>query len=277
MVKIMEAASKENSIEVPSSERSEYQPGTPSWVDLGTRDVKAASSFYSGLFGWEVFSPGPVEETGGYQMFTLNGKTVAGMGPLQSDDHPPAWTTYVSVEDADQTAAKVRDNGGQVLMGPMDVMEAGRMAIFTDPEGAVFCIWQPRQHKGAELVNAPGAFAWNELNTRNPDGAKQFYNTVFGWKGETYEGPMAYTEWKLSDRSIGGMIEMTEQWPATVPPHWLVYFTVTNCDKSVEQVKQLGGSVMVEPRDISPGRFSVVADPQGAVFALFQMAEGTTA
>jgi predicted enzyme related to lactoylglutathione lyase len=255
--------------------KTEYKPGTPSWVDLGSTDIDASGSFYGKLFGWEEVSPGPPEQTGGYRMFTLGGKTVAGVGPLQAEGQPPAWTTYVTVKDADQTAKTVRENGGNVLMEPMDVMDVGRMAVFADPEGAVISVWQPRAHKGAELVNEPGAFTWNELNTRDAEAAKRFYQSVFGWQGETYEpNPIPYTEWKLDGNSVGGMIQMTEEWPAEVPPHWLVYFSVANCDETVEKAKGLGASVLVEPRDIQPGRFAVLTDPQGAAFAVFQVSEG---
>ena len=251
-------------------ERTEHAPGTPSWIDIGT-DVDAAKRFYGGLFGWEAHDAGPVEETGGYGFFLKNGKLVAGYGPQQNPG-PPFWSTYVAVSDADDTAQKVKANGGQVVMDPMDVMAAGRMAVFQDPTGAFFSIWQAGEHKGAELVNEPGSFSWNELNTRDVDAAKSFYAAVFGWECETMQmGPMTYTEIKLNGRPVGGMTGM-DNVPADVPPHWLTYFSVDDTDATVAKAQELGGSVLVPPMDIPPGRFSVVADDKGAHFAVIKMA-----
>jgi predicted enzyme related to lactoylglutathione lyase len=251
-------------------ERTEYAPGTPSWIDIGT-DVEAAKRFYTGLFGWDAQDAGPVEETGGYGFFLKNGKMVAGYGPQQSPG-PPFWSTYVSVSDADETAGKVKAYGGQVLMDPMDVMAAGRMAVFQDPTGAFFSVWQPGEHKGAQLVNEPGTLSWNELNTRDVDAAKRFYSAVFGWNCETMEmGPITYTEIKLDGSPTAGMTDMRNV-PDEVPPHWLVYFAVDDTDATVKKAQELGGSVLVPPMDIPPGRFAVVADDNGAHFAVIKMA-----
>jgi predicted enzyme related to lactoylglutathione lyase len=239
-------------------------------VDIGT-DVPAAKAFYTALFGWTAVDAGPEEETGGYGFFQKNGKAVTGFGPQQSPG-PPFWATYISTADADATAALVKDAGGQAFMEPMDVMDAGRMGVFSDPTGAVFSIWQPGRTKGAELVNEPGAFSWNELNTRDLDTAKVFYSAVFGWECETVQmGPVTYTEVKLEGRSIAGMTDMANV-PSQVPPHWLVYFAVDDCDATVARAKELGGSVQVPPMDIPPGRFSVVADDKGAHFAVIKLA-----
>jgi uncharacterized protein len=251
-------------------ERSEYAPGTPSWVDIGT-DVEAAKTFYGGLFGWEAQDAGPPEETGGYGFFVKNGKLVAGYGPQQNPG-PPVWTSYVSVTDADETAAKIKSAGGQAVMDPMDVMSAGRMGVFQDPTGAFFSIWQPGDHKGAQLVNEPGSLSWNELNTRDVDAAKAFYTAVFGWECNTMEmGPMVYTEIKLGGSPVAGMTDMRNV-PDEVPPHWLVYFAVDDTDATVAKAQELGGSVFVPPMDIPPGRFAVVADDKGAAFAVIKMA-----
>src|SRR3954470_3527687 len=134
--------------------------GTPIWVDLGTPDVDAAVDFYGGLFGWQADEAGDPAETGGYRMFRNADRAVAGVGPLQSDQQPPLWTTYIATEDADETARKVQGAGGTVLMPPFDVLDAGRMAIFADPAGAVFGVWQPGQHTGAELFNEPVSLTW---------------------------------------------------------------------------------------------------------------------
>jgi Predicted enzyme related to lactoylglutathione lyase len=257
------------------SERTSYAPGTPSWVDLGSPDLDAAVEFYGGLFGWDVHEAGDPEQTGGYRMAYLSEKPVAGMMPLMQEGQPPAWTTYVSVEDADATAAAVREAGGSVIAEPMDVMDVGRMAVFADPAGAVFSIWQPRAHLGAGLVNEPGAFTWNELNTRDPDAAKPFYAAVFGWDIEDHEmeGMGTYTEWKQGEDPMGGMMDMRGRVPDEVPPHWLTYFAVEDTDASVEKVKELGGGVAFGPIDIPAGRFAVVHDPHGAMFAVIKMPE----
>jgi predicted enzyme related to lactoylglutathione lyase len=159
-------------------------------------------------------------------------------------------------------------------MEPMQVFEEGSLAVFQDPAGAFIGVWQAGDHTGAELANEPGAFTWNELATRDVEAAKAFYTRVFGWEAQTNDmGGMQYTEFKVDGRSIAGMLPMGEQFPPGVPPHWLVYFAVADCDASVARVQELGGSVFAPPMDMPIGRFSVVADPQDAVFAVFQAAE----
>jgi len=245
-------------------EMTSYEPGVPSWVDLGTPDLERAAEFYSGMFGWDC-PEGPAE-AGGYRVCTVDEKPVAGLGPQQNPG-PPVWSMYVNVASADDTAASVGANGGQALVPPMDVLDAGRMGVFADPVGAVFGVWQPGTHKGAGLVNEPGTFSWAELVTTDVPASKAFYGAVFGWGAETHgEGPGAYTEWQVSGRSIGGMMEKPPQMPAEVPPHWAVYFTVGNTDDAVARLDELGGSVVMPPMDIEPGRFAVVADPMGGVF-----------
>jgi len=257
------------------SERTSYEAGTPCWVDLGTPDVDAAVDFYSGLFGWEVPPAENVENTGGYRRVTKNGGDVAGMMPLMQEGQPPAWTTYVAVRDADATAAAVREAGGTALAEPMDVMDLGRMALFADPAGAVFGIWQPGTFAGASRVNEDGAVGWNELETRDPAAAKAFYGAVFGWHGEDLDmGPMGtYVEWQTDGNRIGGMMDVTGRVPDEVPSYWLTYFGVADADAAVDKVKELGGSVAFGPMDIPPGRFAVVQDPFGATFAVMQPTE----
>jgi predicted enzyme related to lactoylglutathione lyase len=258
------------------SEITSYDPGTPSWVDLGTPDIEAAVAFYGGLFGWDVPESENAEQTGGYRQAMLRGKPVAGMMPLMQEGQPPAWSSYVSVEDADATVAKVKAAGGTVFAEPMDVMELGRMAIFADPTGAVLGIWQPGTFLGAGLVNEPGAISWNELNTRDPEAAKAFYGAVFGWDFEDNDmGEMGtYTSLKLGDGPVGGMLDMTGRGvPDEVPAHWQVYFAVEDTDAAVDQVKQGGGSVMVDPIDIPAGRFAIFTDPHGASFAVIALSE----
>lgn len=249
-----------------------YDDGVPSWVDLGSPDLEAAKAFYGGLFGWDT--PAGPPEAGGYTVCELGGKTVAGLGPKMMPDAPTVWTTYVNVDDADATAGKVTANGGSVLFGPTDVLEAGRMAIFADPHGAVLGLWQPGNHLGAQLANEPGTLCWNELITTDLEGSKAFYGAVFGWEAEDQGppgGPPAYTEWKLGGRSIGGMMLKHGDMPADMPPSWGVYFAVDDADAAAARVQQLGGALLMGPTDIEPGRFAVVADPQGAVFNLIRL------
>ncbi len=250
-------------------EMTEYTPGTPSWVDLSTPDMEATKAFYGGLFGWEAMSH---PEMGGYTNFTVNGKKVCGAAPTMSPDQHPAWSTYICVADADATAQAVRDNGGQVVFPPMDVMELGRMAIFSDPTGASFGVWQPGEHKGAQIVNEPGSVGWYELDTRDMEAAKAFYTKVFPWTAKTNgEGVDAYTEWQLDGRSIAGGMAIGGMIPSDVPPNWLTYFVVADSDATAAKVKELGGTVRRSGMDTDEGRIAVVADPHGAVFAVIQM------
>jgi uncharacterized protein len=258
------------------SERTSYAPGTPNWIDLGTPDQDAAGEFYSALFGWTLEEGENPEETGGYRLATLRGKAVAGVMKLMQEGQPPAWSTYIAVEDADATMAAVNANGGTTMIEPMDVMDIGRMAFFVDPTGAVFGVWQPRSFPGAGLVNEPGALSWNELNTRDLDAAKAFYAAVFGWNFEDNEmGEMgSYTTIKLGEDMIGGMLDMAGRGvPEQIPAHWQVYFAVEDTDAAVEQVKERGGSVMVDPIDIPAGRFAILTDPFGASFAVIALSE----
>ena len=240
-----------------------YEHGVPSWVDLGTADSSQAAEFYSALFGWTVQQGPP--EAGGYAIAELRGRPVAGLGPQQNPG-PPYWSTYVNVDDADKVAATASEAGGTVFVAPMDVMDAGRMAIFADPAGAVIGVWQPNQHKGAGIVNEPGTFAWAELVTTDTAAAQRFYEQVFGWGAVTHgEGVGAYTEFQVGDRSIAGMMARPPEM-GEAPPHWGVYFTVADTDAAAARVAELGGKVVMPPRDIEPGRFAVVSDPAGGVF-----------
>ncbi|HEY7949580.1 MAG TPA: VOC family protein [Solirubrobacterales bacterium] len=257
------------------SEKTSYAPGTPCWVDLGSPDLDASIGFYGALFGWEVPENENMEQTGGYRRATKNGVDVAGMMPLMQEGQPPAWSSYVSVADAEATAAAVTDAGGSVIAEPMDVLGLGHMAVFADPAGAVFGIWQPGTFHGAGLVNEPGALSWNELNIRDLEGAKAFYGAVFGWAFEDNDMGEAgsYTTINLGENAVGGILNMDERGvPEQVPAHWQVYFAVEDTDAAVGQVKQSGGSVMVEPIEVPAGRFSILLDPHGASFAVITLA-----
>jgi predicted enzyme related to lactoylglutathione lyase len=245
-----------------------YEHGVPSWVDLGTADPKAAAAFYSALFGWTVQEGPP--EAGGYAIAELRGRPVAGIGPQQNPG-PPVWSTYVNVDDADKVVAKVAEAGGVAFMEPMDVMDVGRMAFFADPLGAAIGVWQPKAHKGAGIVNEPGTLTWNELITTDTDAAAAFYADVFGWGSVTHgEGAGAYTEFQVGGRSIAGMMLKPAEMPAEVPAYWGVYFAVDDADATVQRIGELGGGIMVPPRDIEPGRFAIATDPGGAMFSVIK-------
>jgi uncharacterized protein len=252
------------------TERTSYDPGTPSWVDLSTPDVDASSRFYGELFGWQAEAPGPPEETGGYAMFKLHGRNVAGVGPIMEEGQPTTWSTYVSTDDADATVAKAREAGANVLVEPMDVMDAGRIAFVMHPAAGAIGLWQPGRHTGAELVNEPGAVTWNELHTHDVDGAKAFLNAVFGWEPNDQDfGGMTYTVLMLGENGIGGMMPMADDVPAEVPAFWLTVFEAADVDAAVARIRELGGSVMSQPSDIPDiGRFAVASDPHGAAFAV---------
>jgi uncharacterized protein len=251
-------------------EFTSYDAGTPSWVDHASKDVEASNSFYGSLFGWEADDQG--EEMGHYTLMRKAGKTVAGNMNVMMEGQPSAWVTYVSVNDADATVDLAKKAGAAVFVEPMDVADIGRMAVFADPTGAAIGLWQPKTFQGAELANEAGTFAWNELNTRDIPAAKSFYSEVFGWTPNALdmEG-MSYIEWKLGDKTVAGMMPMPDMVPADVPAHWLVYFGVDDTDATVSKATELGAITFVPPTDIPPGRFAVLADPDGAAFAVIKM------
>ena len=248
-------------------ERTSYAPGTFCWVELATTDGAAAKEFYGGLFGWESQNL-----AGPHDMLTLSGKEVGAMYE-QREEHqaeaPPSWMSYVSVEDVDATAEKARHLGATVVAGPFDAMEAGRMAVLVDPEGAAFALWQPREHIGAALVNEAGALSLNQLNTNGPEAAQSFYSDLFGWSYEsTGAGEQAYWEISNGESLNGTMVLLAPGTPA--PPHWLAYFTSEDLDASTARIEELGGQMLVPITPIAVGRIAVAQDPQGAAFALFE-------
>jgi predicted enzyme related to lactoylglutathione lyase len=266
------------------SKMTSYVPGTPSWVDLSTADIEASASFYGDLLGWQVPELPNSAEMGGYRRAQFEGDDVAGMVPLQWEGQPQVWGTYVSVEDAAATAAKVTAAGGGVMIEPMDVMGLGTMAVFTDPGGAVIGVWQPGTFAGAARVNEAGAICWNELNTRDPEGAKAFYGVVFGWVPKENKiqrdvgdhGPEVYVEFQRGSdqQSIGGMMDIGGVLPDEIPSHWLTYFGVEDTDAAVDKVKAAGGAVNFGPVTMEPGRFAVVTEPgTGAVFGVIARPE----
>jgi len=245
--------------------------GEPGWVDLGSSDPTAARAFYAGVFGWDAnVSDDPA--AGGYGMFTLGGKEVAGTGPLMSEQQPTSWTVYVLVDDADAATSKVKAAGGTVFAEPFDVMDAGRMAIVADPSGGVLGLWQPGAHRGFELKGAAGSFCWAELNSNNIAKDSAFYASVFGWDPKTTPTPtMEYTQFDHNGEAIAGGMAMAVGMPAGTPSFWLVYFATHDVDATVAKLTSLGGGVHHPPEDVPDvGRFAVVHDPQGGVFGLLQ-------
>ncbi|MGD0452496.1 MAG: VOC family protein [Solirubrobacteraceae bacterium] len=250
-------------------QRSAYTPGTFCWSELATSDQGAAKAFYGALLGWEA-DDRPAGEGVYYSMQLIDGKLVAAIAaqPQQQRDAgvPPLWNSYVSVLDADAVAECAKELGAAVHAPPFDVMTVGRMAVIQDPQGAYFMLWQAREHIGAELVNAPGALVWNELQSPDLDASAAFYGDLFGWKIEESAGMAdAYLTIKNGDANNGGMRELTP--PA--PPSWLTYFGVEDVDDALAKVDELGGSKLAGPIDIQIAKIAVVADPQGAVFALY--------
>lgn len=247
-----------------------YAHGEPCWQDQSSSDSEKAVAFYSGLFGWQCPEASP--ELGGYRNCLLRGRNVAGISPLMDPSSPTAWSIYVKVDDADDVAARVRANGGQVVVEPMDVMDLGRMAFFIDPTGAAFGTWQPGVHRGAGVRNEHGAFCWHELITTDVAAATTFYAAVFGWAAHAHgpAGPGGYTEFQVGEKMVAGMMAKPAAMPAEAPPYWGVYFAVDDVDAAVARVAELGGRVLFGPMDIEPGRFATVADSTGAAFNILK-------
>src|SRR3954447_2871216 len=270
-------------------ERDGYIEGVPCWIDTSQPDPEAATTFYSGLFGWEFEDAMPPDAPGRYFIGRLRGLDVAAAGAQPGGAPPVAmWNTYIWVDDADATTAKVRDAGGQVLIEPFDVMDAGRMAVFSDPEGAVFSVWQANRHKGAQIVNEPGSLNFNGLNTRDVEGARKFYGAVFGWTvldlggAMMWQGPRSAEFLEQRDPGLRERMAESDAPPgfedvvatinpiaddqADVPAQWSVTFAVDDADAIAAKTTELGGQVVVPPFDAPWVRMTIVTDPQGASF-----------
>jgi predicted enzyme related to lactoylglutathione lyase len=259
------------------SERTEYAPGEFCWTSLATTDVDGAKAFYGELLGvdWEP-APGVAEETGGYGFFVRDGKQIAGMGPTQQEGQPSAWSSYIKVEDADATAETVEGAGGQVVFGPVDLPnESGRVAMLQDPTGAIVWINQQQEHPGAQLVNEPGTWTWNNLMTRDLDGAQEFYGQLFGWKAlHNEEAPPNVLMWQVEGQrwpeGLGGLMGISDDLPADMPAHWQVYFIVENADEAIRLAESKGAKLGFGPIDVPVGRLATLVDPQGAVVSIFE-------
>ncbi len=247
--------------------RERYEPGTFCWVDLATTDPVGAKAFYGELFGWEAEDV-PAGEAGTYTMLRLDGDEVCGLHEDQNT--PPQWISYVSVEDADSTAVRVRELGGTVFGEPFDADGNGRIAVIQDPTGAWFVAWQPRANIGARRVNDPGCLSLNQLNTSDPERAAGFYRDLFGWEISQVADEPPY--WGINNNGWlnGGMMRMPDD-AQDAPSHWLVYFVAEDLDAAADRIGELGGTMRVPPMSVPPeGRILVARDPQGAAFALFE-------
>jgi predicted enzyme related to lactoylglutathione lyase len=245
--------------------RTSYAQGVPSWVDLATSDAEGARAFYGALFGWD-FEVNPDPDTGNYTLASLGGHRVAGLFSKPALDAPTVWMTYLAVDDADKSVASAREHGATLIMGPMALGDQGTMAMLTDPTGGTFALWQAGAHAGAELVNAPGAVVWNDLNTPDPDGAARFYSAVLGLGTTPYEQGWQgrpYTMLTVGADVVGGVAEA----PAGTA-YWNVYFAVTDVDGVVERAVALGGNVETAAWDSSQGRTADLVDPQGGRFTV---------
>lgn len=260
---------------------TKHTPGSPCWFELSTSDQDAAKTFYSNLFGWSI-ADNPMGPDMVYTIFKLNGQDAAACCTLQPEQKaqgvPPNWAVYICVENADATAAKITGAGGNVIMAPFDVMDLGRMAVVSDPAGAVFCLWQPGLNTGTQVGGEMSTVGWIELSTTDEKAAAKFYGDVFGWKvtagksGAT-PGPDDYGHIENAGAMIGGIPPASMRNPHA-PPHWLIYVEVADVAATTEKAKSLGANVFMGPMDIGEnGSISVLADPQGAVFALHQAAK----
>jgi hypothetical protein len=263
-----------------------YPQGLPGWVDLTTSDPAAATSFYTALFGWSAEQV-PTDAGPPYTMLRLDGRLVAGLGPqtaeMQSAGAPPTWNTYVLVGDVDEIVTAAVDAGGRVLMPAMDVMGSGRLGMIADPAGAALGLWQPRDHQGADVFNVPGAVCWNELQSRDLAAALPFYEELFAWRWERSmagggEYFVAHLDAKGSaaegvDTSVAGAMAVPPGLPDEVPSTWGVYVSVADLDETVARAHEHGGSSLTDAMSFETGRFAVLADPQGAVFNVMQMAD----
>lgn len=249
-----------------------HDPGTFCWIELGTSDDQGAKQYYTSLFGWTTNENDMGPEMGIYYIFQKDGRDCAAMYKQGKDQQgvPPNWMSYVSVEDADAAVEKAKGLGANVVAGPFDVYDFGRMAVLFDPQGAAFSVWQPKKHIGVQVRDTSGTLCWNELHARDVDAAKKFYPALFGWGLK--ESP-EYNEFQVGDRSIGGM--MQSQAPEGVPSFWLPYFAVDDCDATFEKSNSLGGSAIMPPMTYpNVGRFAILNDPQGATFAVIKLELG---
>lgn len=249
-----------------------HVPGTVCWVDLMTTDAEKARAFYGSVFGWTFDVGGP--EMGHYAMAQIDGRNVAGIGGQPpGSTFPPAWSVYFETADLDQSIEKAKGLGGAVVTGPMDVMDAGRLAYLVDSTGAHFGLWQSKSHTGAQIVDETHAMCWREVNTRDADKAVDFYCKLFGLEPKKLDMEQtAYFTLHKGPTTVGGVMQMTKEWEG-VPPHWMNYFAVADTDATIAKITAVGGKVSVPPFDTPYGRMAVVNDPMGAAFSVIKLAQ----
>ncbi|MEP6666873.1 MAG: VOC family protein [Nocardioidaceae bacterium] len=247
-----------------------WSTGTPCWVDLLVDDTAKATEFYEALFGWDCQEGGP--EAAGYLMCMLSGRPTAGIGQRpEAIDMPSVWTTYLATDDAEQTARRVIEEGGSLMMEPFDVLDVGRMAVGFDPAGSAFGLWQAKAHRGAGIVNEAGALTWNECMTRDYEGSKAFYGRVFGHEFEDMgDDSFRYAQILVDGRVVGGLGELSAEMPAEIPSHWMTYIATDDTDATVEQAISLGAVLRTGPMDTAYGRMAVLEGPQGEVFSVIK-------
>jgi uncharacterized protein len=247
-----------------------HAPGTPCWVSLMVHGLDATQEFYAALFDWE-FQPGP-QQLGPCVRALLDGREVAGIGQLPPDRHLPiAWTPYLASNDVNLTAETVRLCGGTVGVGPLDAAEAGRLAICSDPSGAVFGVWQTAADRDTAVTGVPGAPAWNELLTFESENVAKFYETVFAYEEEpVVSADFDYVTLHIDGRPVAGIHGVGDALPRDRGPHWVTYFEVADTDETLARIAGLGGHVLTPAHDSDHGRVAMVADPEGARFALIQ-------
>lgn len=243
-------------------------PGTPCWVSLMVHDLSAIQDFYSALFGWE-FGSGP-QHFGPYVRALLDGQEVAGLGELAPDRQlPVAWTTYLATDDADATAEQIRCCGGTVGVGPLEADHEGRMTIASDPQGAIFGVWQGKAMRGTTAAAGPGVPVWNELVTRETATVGTFYQMLFDYKTKAVVSEdLDYLTLSLDGRPVAAIHGLGNALPRERGAHWMTYFEVADTDAAARRVTELGGHVLLAPRDATTGRLATVADPEGAVFTI---------
>jgi predicted enzyme related to lactoylglutathione lyase len=248
--------------------RDSYEPGRPCWVDLAASDPAAAHSFYVEMFGWEV-DVDPRPEAGGYGLFRHEGHAVAGVGPLPAEGMPSMWSTYIATADVDVTADVIVASGGTMHQRPLEVLDAGRMAVFSGPDGAVAALWEPQQHAGAAFINEPGGWTWNQLMTRDKESAVAFYKEVFDWRLVSHPDWGEYLALGEDSQEVAGISEMGDDFPPEAPPHWGVAFMVRDADAFVTEAQASGAEALGPVQDMAwDGRVATMTDPQGAMFTV---------
>ncbi|MCB9157671.1 MAG: VOC family protein [Caldilineaceae bacterium] len=242
--------------------------GTPTWLDLSTPDLDGAKAFYKQIFGWDYFDTGA--DFGHYNMAMSQGRNAAGIGPIFPPDspQPSAWTIYLASDDINADIKRVQELGGQVMVEPMVIGDSGSMAICVDPTGAVFGLWEANNHIGSGVENEHGGMSWFEVNTRDSEAARAFYEALTNTTPNKME-EMDYYVMQRGDDMLYGILQMDAQWEG-IPPHWMGYFTVDNTDATVERAVAAGGQVRVPAFDMPYGRMAVLSDPFGATFSIVQ-------